>query len=70
MSRLEEEYFAGFTMEKLKAARKKIAKEQKENHGDCYVTRIFRGRLIKMNKRKIDKEIKRREGEDNTPQNP
>ena len=70
MSRLEEEYFAGFTMERLKAARKKIAKEQKENHGDCYVTRIFRGRLIKMNKRKIDKEIRRREEENSASQNP
>ena len=70
MSRLEEEYFAEFTLSRLKAARKKIAKEQKENHGDCYVTRTFRGRLIKINKRKIDKEIRRREGENSTPQNP
>jgi hypothetical protein len=70
MSRLEEEYFAGFTTERLKAARKKISKEQKENHGDCYVTRIFKGRLIKMNRRKIDKEIRRREEENNTSQNP
>lgn len=70
MSKLEEEYFAGFTLPRLKAARKKIAKEQKENHGDCYVTRIFKGRLIKMNKRKIDKEIRRREEENNTSQNP
>lgn len=61
MSKLEEEYFAGFTLDRLKAARKKIAKEQKENHGCCYVMRIFRGRLIKINRRKIDKEIKRLE---------
>ena len=60
MSKLEEKYFAGFTLERLKAARKKISKEQKENHGSCYVLRIFNSKPIKINRRKIDKEIERR----------
>ena len=60
MSKLEEEYFKGFTLERLEAARKKIAKDQKANHGCGYVLRIFNGRTIRINKRKIDKEIMRR----------
>ena len=60
MSKLEEQYFKGFTLERLEAARKKISKLQKENHGCCYIIRLFNGKLIKINRRKIDKEIKRR----------
>ena len=60
MSKLEEQYFKGFTLERLEAARKKISKEQKQNHGNGYVLRIFNGRTIRINKRKIDKEIERR----------
>ena len=53
MSKIEELYFKGFTLDRLKAARKKIAKEQKYNHGDCYVLRIFNGKTLKINKRKL-----------------
>ncbi len=67
MSKLEEEYFKRFTDERLKAARKKISKEQKQNHGDSYILRLFRGRRIKINRRKIDREILRR---NSTSENP
>ncbi len=60
MSKLEEEYFKGFTLDRLQAARKKISKEQKYNHGTGYVLRLFRGKTIRVNKRKIDREIERR----------
>lgn len=69
MSKIEELYFKGFTLERLKAARKKIAREQKYNHGDCYVLRIFNGKTLKINKRKIDREIERRTKID-TSENP
>ena len=69
MSKIEELYFKGITLERLKAARKKIAREQKYNHGDCYVLRIFNGKTLKINKRKIDREIERRTKID-TSENP
>ena len=60
MSKLEKEYFKYFTLERLEAARKKIARDQKANHGCGYVLRIFNGKVIRINKRKIDMEIMRR----------
>lgn len=67
MSKLEEEYFKGFTLDRLKAFRKAVSKDQKEGfwRGSGHVVRVWMrpgGKQIHIliNRRKIDKEIKRR----------
>lgn len=70
MSKLEEEYFKGFTLDRLKALRKAVSKEQKSGflRGRGYVVKVWirtGGKRIHIliNRRKIDKEIKRRTSE-------